>query len=66
MSWNSKEEKCKYCGKTFKVVIETLPSKMDDKRDSHYYCPYCEEVVGTIRLQGNEEMFCEKIETAVV
>lgn len=61
MSLNSNEKKCKHCGKTFKVVIETLPSKMDDKRESYYCCPYCDKVVDTIRLQGNEEVFCKKI-----
>lgn len=61
MSWNSKEEKCKFCGKVFKVVVEILPSKLDDKRESYYYCPYCEKVAGTIRLQGNEEVFSKKI-----
>ena len=56
----TKMVQCKYCGKSFKIVVETIPSTMDDKRDSYYYCPYCEKVVGTIRLQGNEEVFCEK------
>lgn len=61
MYLNLSKEKCKHCGKNFKVVIETLPSKMDDKRESYYYCPYCEKAVDTVRLQGNEEVHCEKI-----
>lgn len=60
MSYHYTEEACKFCGKTFKVTIETLPSKMDDKRESCYYCPFCEKFSGTVRLQGNEEVVCKK------
>ena len=61
MSWKSNEEKCSYCEKTFKIIIEALPSKMDVRRESYYCCPYCEKVAGTIILQGNEEVTCKKI-----
>ena len=50
MFLKSNEEKCKHCGKTFKLVIDVLPAKMDEKRESYYCCPYCGEVAGTIRL----------------
>lgn len=60
MSYSTKE-KCNHCGKEFNVIVESLPSKMDDKRESYTYCPYCDKVVDAIRLQGNEEVFCKKI-----
>ena len=56
------KEKCPACGKEFILSIERWPSKMDDKRDSYYCCPYCEKVVNNIRLMGNEEMRTCKIE----
>lgn len=61
MSIMSKNDKCKHCGKEFIVIVESLPSKMDEKRESYYCCPYCEKVVDTIRLQGSEEVFCKKV-----
>ena len=61
MSCNINTKKCENCGKTFKVIIEIFSSNIDDKRESYYCCPYCDKVVDTIRLQGNEEVFCKKI-----
>ena len=61
MSIISKKDKCKHCGKDFTVFIESLPSKMDEKRESYYCCPYCDKIVDTIWLQGNEEVLCKKI-----
>lgn len=61
MSWKSNDEKCKHCGKVFKLIIDVLPTKMDEKRETYYCCPYCEKVAGTIRLQGDEEVICKKI-----
>ena len=61
MSWKSNEEKCKYCGEIFKVVTDVLPTKMDEKRETYYCCPYCGEKAGIIRLQGDEEVICKKM-----
>lgn len=61
MNLKSNEEKCKHCGKMFELVIDVLPAKMDEKRESYYCCPYCGEVASTIRLQGDEEVYCKKI-----
>lgn len=58
---NSKTDICNSCGKSFKVTINTIPSKLDDKRESYYCCPHCHQVVGTLKLSANEEVCCKKI-----
>ena len=54
-------EKCKKCGKTFRVVIIRYPTKMDDKRNSFYCCPYCNSTYD-IQLLGNEDVKTEPVE----
>ena len=57
-----KEKKnCVICKKDFNVVWTTFPSKMDDKRDGSYNCPYCNEEY-KVRLLGNERVESEKID----
>lgn len=46
---------CTACKKDFIVVWKTYSSKLDDKRDSNYYCPYCNKEY-EVRLLGNEEV----------
>ena len=52
---------CIVCKKDFIVVWKTLPTKMDDKRDAYYLCPYCDKKY-EVRLLGNEEVDSEKID----
>lgn len=55
------KQTCTACNKEFMVVWKTYPSKLDDKRDSYYHCPYCNEVY-EVRLLGNEDVESEKID----
>ena len=57
-------ETCKVCGKHYKVRIITYPSNLDEKRDSYYFCPYCqsEKSFVNIRLLGNEDVETYKID----
>jgi hypothetical protein len=43
------------------VIWKTLPTKMDDKRDTYYLCPYCNEKYD-VHLLGNEEVDTERID----
>ena len=52
---------CSVCGKAFTVSIERFASKVDEKRNSYYCCPYCNNVVRNITLMGNEEIYTYKI-----
>ena len=52
---------CISCKKDFMVIWKTLPSKMDDKRDTYYLCPYCDKKY-EVRLLCNEEVDTEKID----
>lgn len=54
-------QNCILCKKSFIVVWKTLPSKMDDKRDSYYLCPYCNKQYN-VRLLGNEDVDTERID----
>ena len=57
-----KEKKsCVACKKDFYVVWITLASKMDDKKDDEYKCPYCGKKYEVILL-GNEMVESEKID----
>lgn len=42
------------------LVWITNSSKLDDKRESYYNCPYCNEKYD-VRLLGNEEVDVEEI-----
>ena len=48
-------ETCPSCGKEFIKRTIRYPSKVDDKRDSYYCCPYCNKSNG-IHLMGNEDV----------
>lgn len=61
MSKTISKDICAVCGKEFKVSIEHLASKADDKRKSYYCCPYCNNIVRNITLRGNEEVCTYKI-----
>ena len=52
---------CPYCDEYFTLYIESYPSKIDDKRESYFVCPYCNQLVGKIFLQGNEEVESYKL-----
>lgn len=52
---------CISCKKDFMVIWKTLPSKMDDKRDTYYLYPYCDKKCD-VHLLGNEEVDTEKID----
>lgn len=49
------QELCPHCNKVFILNIKTIPSKLDEKRETYYLCPYCDMPAGNILLQGNEE-----------
>ena len=53
---------CVHCKKDFIVVWKMLPSKMEDKRDSYYLCPYCRKEYKVNNLLGNEDVDSEKID----
>ena len=55
------KQNCISCKKDFIVVLKTLPTKMDDKRDTYYLCPYCDEKYD-VHLLGNEEVDTERID----
>ena len=52
---------CIVCKKDCMVVWITYPSKLDEKRDSYYLCPYCNEKYD-VHLLGNEDVDSEKID----
>ena len=56
------KQACPNCKKTFILKIETLPSKMDDKRKSYYFCPYCNYKINDICLAANEEVWTYKLD----
>jgi DNA-directed RNA polymerase subunit RPC12/RpoP len=51
---------CSVCKKDFMLVWTTYISKLDDKREGYYNCPYCNTEY-SVRLLGNEEVESEKI-----
>lgn len=55
---------CPVCGKKYGVKYIILPSKLDDKRESYYCCPYCESDRScvNVRLLGNQEVESYKID----
>lgn len=55
-----KKEKCIICGKEYRVIWETYPTKMDDRRETYYTCPYCNNIVN-VYCNGNEEVRTEKL-----
>lgn len=57
-----KQDTCPSCGKTFSFYIEDMPTKMDNKRETYYDCPYCNVVCGYLILRGNEEVYHLKVE----
>ena len=59
MSYELKET-CDFCGKLLKVIVNVIPSKLDDKRYEFYQCPHCGEVLGKINVNGNELIDTEK------
>jgi len=54
-------EICPSCGKEFIKRTVRYPSKVDDKRDSYYCCPYCNKS-WDIHLMGNEDVMTFKKE----
>ena len=54
------KQTCSKCKKEFMLIWKTYPSKLDEKRDSYYICPYCDEKYD-VRLLGNEDVDTEKI-----
>ena len=53
--------KCTKCGKEYNVILEKYPTKLDDKRETYYNCPYCNNII-KIQLNGDEEVHTEKIQ----
>lgn len=56
MSYKDKVEKCPKCGKEFIVRYLAYPSNLDDKRTSNIDCPYCNYLLESVRLAGNEDI----------
>lgn len=54
-------EKCLSCGNSFQKIMSYWPSKVDDKRNSFYECPYCNHAY-SITLDKNEDVSTQKIE----
>ena len=52
---------CSACKKDFMLVWITYISKLEDKREGYYNCPYCNKEY-TVRLLGNEDVETEKID----
>lgn len=48
-------EVCTKCKREFIRRLIVYPCKCDDKRDSFYLCPYCEEHY-SIQLMGDEDV----------
>lgn len=49
------EQVCIECKKTFVLITTIYPSKIDDKRNSCYECPYCKKLYDIVLL-GNEDV----------
>lgn len=56
----SEKEKCQKCGNWYIVDWILYPTKLDDKRDTFYNCPYCKNIIN-VYLKGNEDVETRKI-----
>ena len=52
---------CTKCGKNFRIKWIFYPTKLDDKRESYYNCPYCGNIT-RVYLKGNEDVETYKLE----
>ena len=52
---------CPGCGKEFKEVTTYYPSKVDDRRNTWYKCPYCGYEFDII-AEGDEEIDAKPID----
>lgn len=50
---------CSKCKNMFVLIHKYYPSRLDDKRESYYVCPYCGNET-RIFLQGNEDVDTRK------
>ncbi len=55
---HQKFDVCRKCGKKYIVEYTQYPSKVDDKREGYYICPYCktDESIVRVHLLGNEDI----------
>lgn len=49
------KEKCPHCKEYFILEIKRESSKLDNKRNTYFICPNCNQPAGNILLDGNEE-----------
>lgn len=56
---------CEKCDNKFIKKIIRYPIKCDDKRDSYYTCPYCNQVY-PIHLMGDEDVITSIIKVGDV
>lgn len=57
----TEKKTCPQCKRDFIVVWQYLPSKMDDKRESYYCCPYCKHAT-SVYLLADEEVETREIQ----
>ena len=61
MQHKLEKKKCTKCGKEFELKWIYYPTKLDEKRESYYDCPYCGNIT-RVHLNGDEDVETYKIE----